>query len=103
MAEYQNLFTRIQIHGPAYPGVALPRGSWPRVGRGVMSRLLGYFGDAQIGPIYLGTLGVMSLLCGFIAIEMGVITPNYMGNLTFQLYGIIGTAVGVVYSMISRM
>jgi photosynthetic reaction center M subunit len=32
--------------------------------------LLGLFGDAQIGPIYLGWLGIWSLLCGFIAFEI---------------------------------
>ena len=28
------------------------------------------FGDAQIGPIYLGHTGLLSLVCGFIAIEI---------------------------------
>ena len=31
---------------------------------------MGAFGNAQIGPIYLGTLGIVSLLCGFIAFEI---------------------------------
>ena len=31
---------------------------------------MGKIGDAQIGPVYLGTLGVASLICGFIAIEI---------------------------------
>ncbi len=35
------------------------------------------------------SLAAVGLFFSFIAIEMGVITPNYMGNLTFQLYGII--------------
>jgi photosynthetic reaction center M subunit len=30
----------------------------------------GKIGDAQIGPIYLGGTGVLSLICGFIAIEI---------------------------------
>ena len=30
----------------------------------------GKFGDAQVGPIYLGTIGFWSLLCGIIAIEI---------------------------------
>jgi photosynthetic reaction center M subunit len=70
MAEYQNIFTRVQIRAPAYPGVALPRGPWVRQGRGSFSHLLGRIGDAQIGPIYLGTTGLLSLICGFIAFEI---------------------------------
>ena len=71
MAEYQNIFTRVQVHGPAYAGVALPAGSvWQRSGKPGFMHLLGKFGDAQIGPIYLGTTGLLSLICGFIAIEI---------------------------------
>ena len=28
MAEYQNIFTRVQVRGPIHMGSALPRGSW---------------------------------------------------------------------------
>ncbi|MCA1948810.1 MAG: photosynthetic reaction center subunit M [Armatimonadetes bacterium] len=68
--EYQFLFTRIQPHGPSYPGVPLPADNDARIGKPLHSRLLGLFADAQIGPLYLGTLGSLSLLCGFIAIEI---------------------------------
>jgi photosynthetic reaction center M subunit len=70
MAEYQNLFTRVQVAAPHYPGVALPGGAWVRQGKGGLSYWLGKIGDSQIGPIYLGTTGLMSLVCGFIAIEI---------------------------------
>ena len=70
MAEYQNLFTRVQVLAPIYAGTPLSGGVWRRQGRGSFSHFLGRMGDAQIGPIYLGTLGVMSLLCGFIAFEI---------------------------------
>ncbi len=70
MAEYQNIFTRIQIRGPVHDGIQLPRGSWQRLGKPGFSDLLGRFGDAQIGPVYLGFLGIASLICGFIAIEI---------------------------------
>jgi photosynthetic reaction center M subunit len=43
---------------------------WKRQGKGTLVYWLGVIGDAQIGPIYLGTLGLMSLLCGFIAFEI---------------------------------
>ena len=70
MAEYQNIFTRIQVHGPAYPGVPT-RGIWQREeGSTFFSYWMGKIGDAQIGPIYLGTSGVLSLVFGFLAIEI---------------------------------
>ncbi len=53
MAEYQNIFTRVQVHGPIDMGVALPAGDAPRSGKPFMAYWLGRIGDAQIGPIYL--------------------------------------------------
>jgi photosynthetic reaction center M subunit len=70
MAEYQNIFTQVQIHAPPYPGVAVRRETFPRRKQGGIAYLLGKVGDAQVGPVYLGTLGVASLICGFIAIEI---------------------------------
>ena len=72
MAEYQNIFTRVQVHGPSYPGVPLtyPGEEQERKGPPLHIHLLGRIGDAQIGPIYLGWLGVVSLICGFIAFEI---------------------------------
>jgi photosynthetic reaction center M subunit len=68
--EYQFLFTRIQPHGPSYPGVPLPADNDARSGQASHSRLLGFLADAQIGPFYLGTLGSLSILCGLIAFEI---------------------------------
>ena len=70
MAEYQNIFTQVQVRGPVYAGLPLPVGNLPRVGKGSFSYWFGKIGDAQIGPIYLGFTGVASLICGFIAIEI---------------------------------
>jgi photosynthetic reaction center M subunit len=70
MAEYQNIFTRVQVRYPAEAGVPLPRDDWPRLGKGFFAYWYGKFGDAQVGPIYLGRLGLASLICGFIAIEI---------------------------------
>jgi photosynthetic reaction center M subunit len=70
MAEFQNIFTQVQVRGPAETGVPLPAGNWSRDGTPVFSRLLGIFGNAQLGPIYLGNLGLASLISGFIAIEI---------------------------------
>ena len=70
MAEYQNIFTRVQVRAPVYEGPPLPAGVWRRQGKGWFSYWLGKLGDAQVGPIYLGTLGLASLICGFIAFEI---------------------------------
>ncbi|HKJ15873.1 MAG TPA: photosynthetic reaction center subunit M [Xanthomonadales bacterium] len=70
MATYQNLFTQIQVDGELQKGVPV-KGIWgSRSGKPFLSYWMGLIGDAQIGPIYLGTLGVASLICGFIAIEI---------------------------------
>ncbi|MEL7298036.1 MAG: photosynthetic reaction center subunit M [Pseudomonadota bacterium] len=69
MAEYQNIFTRIQVHGELDPGVPLEDKTWQRSG-GVINYWAGKIGDAQIGPFYLGGLGLLSLLFGFIAFEI---------------------------------
>ena len=71
MAEYQNLFTRVQVRGPASHGVAAVPGSvWERENKTAFSHLLGQIGNAQVGPVYLGTLGVASLIFGFMAFEI---------------------------------
>jgi photosynthetic reaction center M subunit len=70
MPDYQNIFTRVQVHAPAYPGVPLIDRGGPRWGKPFHSYLAGKFGDGQIGPIYIGWLGFWSILCGVIAIEI---------------------------------
>ena len=70
MAEYQNIFTQVQVKGPAHMGVPLYRDQYGRTGRPFHVYLLGLIGDAQVGPIYLGLTGVASFICGFIAIEI---------------------------------
>ena len=68
MAEYQNIFTRIQVRPPvAYAGVALPPQDLEREGRAKFHHLFGRLGDAQVGPIYLGMLGVLSIFFGTLA------------------------------------
>ena len=70
MTRYQSIFTRVQVQAPVYPGIPLEGPHWPRVGKPRLNYWLGIIGDAQIGPVYLGWLGLASLLCGFIAIEI---------------------------------
>jgi photosynthetic reaction center M subunit len=69
LAYYQNIFTQVQVRGTAPDmGIAVP--GLERAGEGSFNHLLGRFGNAQIGPIYLGTLGVLSIVCGLIAFEI---------------------------------
>ena len=71
MAQYQNIFTRVQVRGPLYAGVPMDRpGPFERQTPLRFNYWLGRFGDAQIGPIYLGWLGLASLMFGFAAIEI---------------------------------
>jgi photosynthetic reaction center M subunit len=67
MAQYQNIFTTVQVRGPVEEGLPLPAGDSPRTGTPYYNKLIGYFGNAQIGPIYLGFLGTVSLAFGLIA------------------------------------
>jgi photosynthetic reaction center M subunit len=70
MAEYQNLFTTVQPTGPASSGVPLPRGDSERIGPPFFLHLAGRLGNAQIGPVYLGWLGLASLLCGMLSFNI---------------------------------
>jgi photosynthetic reaction center M subunit len=80
--EYQNIFTRVQVHAP-YPGIPLPRGDEARTGQPFFAYWFGKLGDAQVGPIYLGTLGVFSLLFGFTAFE--IIGLNMWASVNWDL------------------
>ena len=82
MAEYQNIFTRVQVAAPAYAGAPALRGSWVRQGKPFFVHLFGRFGDAQVGPFYLGMTGLASLICGFIAIE--IIGLNMMASVNWD-------------------
>jgi len=71
MAEYQNIFTRVQVRSTAPDmGVELPPEDEQRIGQPRFYYWLGVIGNAQIGPIYLGWLGLLSLISGLIAIEI---------------------------------
>jgi len=69
MAEYQNIFTQVQVAAPTYPGVPLERDrdTRERIGTPIHIKLAGLIGNAQIGPIYLGFLGVAALACFVVA------------------------------------
>jgi len=70
MAAYQNIFTRIQVRAHPEMGVPVPNAdpAWPREGTPFFSYWLGRIGDAQIGPFYLGAIGLASIAFGLFAI-----------------------------------
>ncbi|HBB54972.1 MAG TPA: photosynthetic reaction center subunit M, partial [Hyphomonadaceae bacterium] len=70
MASYQNIFTQIQVRGPAEMGADLPKFDVARDGKPFFNYWLGKLGNAQIGPIYLGLYGTLSLLFGFAWFEI---------------------------------
>jgi photosynthetic reaction center M subunit len=66
--DYQNLFTQTQVTGPISRGVPINSYDQRERTQGVsFSSLLGKIGNAQLGPIYLGRLGVASLAFGMAA------------------------------------
>ena len=70
MARYQNIFTQVQLRGASEMGPALGAYDFPRLGEPGFSYWIGKIGNAQIGPIYLGGLGILSLMFGFLAFEI---------------------------------
>ncbi|PPD00383.1 MAG: photosynthetic reaction center subunit M [Hyphomicrobium sp.] len=70
MAEYQNIFTQVQVRSPAELGVHLPPQNSPRGTETRFSYWAGKLGDAQLGPVYLGTTGFISIVCFVIAFEI---------------------------------
>jgi photosynthetic reaction center M subunit len=82
--QYQNLFTQVQVVAPLHDGPPLPteyetRG---RVFGATLSYWLGVIGNAQIGPIYLGTLGILSLFCGVVAFQ--IIGWNMLASVNYS-------------------
>ncbi|MFO0490243.1 MAG: photosynthetic reaction center subunit M, partial [Curvibacter sp.] len=82
MAQYQNLFTTVTATGPVSHGVELGPGNDPRLVEPLTSYWLGKIGNAQIGPIYLGSLGLASLMCGLVAFV--VIGMNMLASVNYD-------------------
>ena len=66
MAEYQNIFTQVQVQGPPELGIEDGVNLQERTRNTSFSTLLGWFGNAQLGPVYLGFFGVVGLASGLI-------------------------------------
>ena len=82
MAEYQNIFTRVQVRGPIYAGTPVAGTMWNRNG-GRFVHWLGQIGDPQLGPIYLGWDGLASIIFGFAAIE--IIGLNMLASVNWNV------------------
>ncbi|MEL6424184.1 MAG: photosynthetic reaction center subunit M, partial [Pseudomonadota bacterium] len=78
MAEYQNIFTQAQIAGPPEMGMVEDADLGERGKSASFSTLLGWFGNAQLGPFYLGAWGVLSLATGLIWFTM--VGAHYWGQ-----------------------
>lgn len=70
MAEYQNIFTQVQVRAAPEMGMVENVDLGNRTKSAGFSTLAGWFGNAQLGPIYLGSLGVISLATGLIWFTM---------------------------------
>jgi len=66
MAEYQNIFTQVQVRAAPEMGLVEGVELENRTKGASFSNLAGWLGNAQLGPIYLGTMGVISLATGAI-------------------------------------
>ena len=63
MAEYQNIFTQVQVQGPAEMGMLADADTMrERTGRARFSSLFGLLGNAQIGPVHQGTFGLLTVI-----------------------------------------
>ena len=65
MIEYQNIFTQVQVQGKPEWGMDDSDGELTaeRAGKPFFSKFLGLFGNAQVGPINAGMLGIISAVC----------------------------------------
>ena len=70
MPRYQNIFTQVQLRGKPEMGVPLKYGQEHRKTGTTFNAIMGAIGQAQIGPVYLGWTGVLSLTLGIIAFEI---------------------------------
>ncbi len=70
MAEYQNIFTQVQVSGPGEMGIPVPAIDDDRMGKPFMQYWAGKIGNAQIGPIHLGFLGVASIIFGTLSFNI---------------------------------
>ncbi|MEM6461450.1 MAG: photosynthetic reaction center subunit M [Pseudomonadota bacterium] len=75
MAGFTTIYSRLQAEGPLDPGVGIGRETEFRTLAPRRSYWMGKIGNSQIGPIYLGYLGTVSIIffaVGFIIIGLNM-------------------------------
>jgi photosynthetic reaction center M subunit len=83
MAEYQNLFTQVQAVGHVHNGVPLGGADdRERMGKPFLVHLFGRLGNAQLGPIYLGRLGLVSAV--FFVLAFTIVGWNMLVSVNFN-------------------
>ena len=84
MPEYQNIFNQVQVRGPAELGMDNGAGlARERIGKPFFSNLIGWIGNAQIGPIKLGWFGVISLVTG--TLWLNIIGINMLAQVGWSI------------------
>ena len=82
MAEYQNIFTAVQVRSPLYQGVPVSAGTLRRGRAAAFPTGSARSATRRSVRYYLGWTGVASLICGFIAIE--IIGLNMMASVNWS-------------------
>lgn len=71
IVEYQNIFNQVQVQGTPEMGTDNENNMMEeRTKKPFFSTLVGWAGNAQIGPIYLGWTGLVSLFTGILAFNI---------------------------------
>ena len=82
LRDYQNIFTAVQPRGPFEVGAPTDHPE-NRFGTPFFSYWVGLFGNAQIGPIYLGWWGVISLITG--TLSLNIIGIHYLNEVSWNI------------------
>ncbi len=84
MPEYQNIFTQVQVQGHPEWGMDNENNMMDeRAGRPGFNTLIGWLGNAQLGPIYLGPAGVVSLATG--TLWLNIIGFNMLAQVNWSI------------------
>jgi len=91
MAEYQNIFTQVQVQGPGDWGMDNDNNMMEERAAGIGHfSILGWLGNAQLGPIYLGYAGVISIFAGawaFLIIGLNMLAQVHWSIVAFLRQG----------------
>ena len=84
MIEYQNVFQQVQVQGPPEWGTGGPPEMMEeRYLRPGFSTLIGWLGNAQLGPIYLGPFGLVSVATG--TLWLNIIGFNMLAQVDWSI------------------